>query len=138
MKLKINERFGIKNLLNETYQKGGMDLTMFVRATKIVEKTDVEIIFADTPSKDGTLEVIGGENAVAVKMRQVPVIVNGQRVFTLRYEPKLDREKEIELSKKETELIAGIVKMKSERKELKMEDVYLVGLAEKLGIKVED
>lgn len=131
--LTINERFGIRNLLNEVYSKGGLGLDTLKPAQKIIEAVNVEIEFEKKPSKDGSFKAIKGDEAVEVNMRQVLSVSEGKQVGQLVWDSGKDKGKELDLSKNEVDLLLEVIKNKSEKKELGIGDAFIVGLNEKLN-----
>ena len=129
IKLTIAERFGIRNLLSEVYQKGGLTLETLISAQKIITDTNIEIEFGKADDK-GVFKAVKGDEAVAVNLRQV---VNANGSSQLLWDTDKDTENEYELSDKETNLLKEIIKSKSEKKELAISDNFIVELNEKLN-----
>jgi hypothetical protein len=127
--LTLQERFGIKNLLNLAYSKGGLDLSGVMAAQRVLEKIFVEYEF-DKKAEDGFFKAIKGPEALKVNMR-----TDGN---TFVWDVKKDKEVEIELSNNEHGLITEIINNKSAKKELGTGDMYLIGLAPKFGIEIKE
>jgi len=137
IKLSIKERLGTVNLLNEIYGKGGMDLEMLLDSQNILEKINVEIELDKNPSKvEGNSETYfatGGKEAKAVNLRTVMIKAEDKIYLQNKWDEKLEKGKEIEFTSNEVKLLKDIIKGKSDKKELKLEDAYLAELNRKLN-----
>jgi hypothetical protein len=137
IKLSIKERLGTVNLLNEIYGKGGMDLEMLLDSQNILEKINVEIELEKKPSKvEGNSETyfaIGGKEAKAVNLRTIITKAEDKIYSQMQWDAKLDKGASIEFTSDEVKLLKDIIKGKSDKKELKLEDAYLAELNRKLN-----
>jgi len=133
----VAERLGARNLLNETYAKGGLDLEMLLEAQKVLGKVSLELVFEEKPSKkEGGVETYfatGGAEAKAVNLRTIITKAEDKVYSQMQWDAAKDKGKEIEFSGDEVKLLKDIIKGKGDRKELKLEDAYLLNLNEKLN-----
>jgi len=145
LNLTIEERIKTPFLLNEIYQKGGLSLGMLSDAQNILRKLTIEREFNSEPEKPKKGEslypkiykVKSGEEAKKANMRLEVIVTRNeqgmvQEVSSVRWDTEKDEGKEIEFSEDEIKLLAELIKNKDEKKELKLEDGYLVKLNEKL------
>ncbi len=133
--LKINPRFGIRGLLNDKYAKGGLGLEMLRDAQNIMQKILVEIIWSEKPEKDGTIKATGKEDAKKVNLRRTLVIQDGKQTQQIVWDIDKDKGKEIELNDDEAKLLVELIKDKNTKKEFKIDDAWVQGVAEQLEIK---
>ena len=113
LKLQINERLGISNLLNQLYQAGGLDLQMLSQSQKIVNKLIID----------------------EKERKQVDWKVDPIR-NTINWNPQKDKGKEIEFSNDEVKMIKEALEEKNKKKGFNLADAYASTLAEKLGIEI--
>ncbi len=133
----ISERFGVRNLLNESYQRGGLSLDMLVSASKVSEKCGIEIEL-DKPNKEGVAFAKGGEEAKAVNLRQTVVAgTDGRPTVQLLWDAKQDKGTVLEFTSNEVQLLQDLIKNKSDKKELTLSDMWVVGFSEKINKKEE-
>ena len=132
LKLLISERLGIRNLLNETYQKGGLTLDSLTDAQNIMTKIAVNVEFNEKPDKDGFYKAIKDTEAVKIKMRQGYLFSQGVKTPQLIWDPRADKGKDIEFSNDEIILIKELIESKNSQKGFKLGDDYMVELARKV------
>ena len=113
IKLKIKDRLGIARLLNEVYSAKGLDLQGMKVAMNIVEK----IVLSDKDRKDVNWKVEGGQ---------------------VIWDAKNDKDKNIELNVDQEKMLKEIIETKNKNKDLGVNDLYLIGLSEQLGILEKD
>jgi len=135
LKLKINPMFGIRGLLNEKYAKGGLTLDMLKHAQNIIEKVAVDIVWSDKPDKEGVVKAVGKELAKKVNLRRVPVIREGKQMQQIVWDVDKDTGTDIEFSEDQAKLLTELIKAKSDSKELKTDDMWILDVAEQLEIK---
>lgn len=116
--LRINERFGLTNFLNEIYRAKGLDLAGLNTAQKIIEKILVE-----------------QEEREEIEMREETNVDTGQT--NLVWNPEKDTGKEIEFNSNEVKMIKEIIEKRNEDKAFGIQDRFVVSLAEKVGISLE-
>lgn len=138
--LTILEKWGIRDLLNAVYGKGGLTLSMLTDAQNINKKIFVEIRFAEKPNKQGVYPVLGGKEAKAVDMKRVIVNVpvtpqnpTGQG-GNITWSPEKDKGTPVELTQDEEKLIVGIITEKNSKKEFTIADTFMPTLAKKLEL----
>jgi len=132
--LKINPMFGIRGLLNEKYAKGGLTLDMLKHAQNIIEKVAVDIVWSDKPEKDGVIKAVGKELAKNVNLRRVSVMQQGQQMQQIVWDVEKDTGTDIEFSEDQAKLLTELIKAKSDSKELKTDDMWILDVAEQLGL----
>lgn len=130
LKLSVSERFGIRNLLNGVYAKGGLTLSTLSDAQNIIRKTLMEMEFDKKPDKTGVFNAIKGKEAKAVDMKRV-LTPQGE---SLSWNPDKDKGTEIEFTEDEVKIIKEILNEKNNKKEFTMSDSYVPELAKKLEI----
>jgi hypothetical protein len=137
LNMTVAERLGVRNLLNETYAKGGLDLGMLLETQKIFEKISIETEFGKNPTKvEGNTETyfaIGGAEAKAVNLRMTITKVEDKIYSQTQWDAAKDKGKEISFDGDQVKLLIDIIKNKSDKKELKLEDAYLADLNRKLN-----
>lgn len=132
--LKINPMFGIRGLLNEKYAKGGLTLDMLKHAQNIIEKVAVDIVWSDKPEKDGVIKAVGKELAKKVNLRRVSVKQGGNDIQQIVWDVEKDTGTDIEFSEDQAKLLTELIKAKSDSKELKTDDMWILDVAEQLGL----
>jgi len=133
----VAERFGIRQLLNESYQRGGLTLDMLVSASKISEKCGIEVDL-DKPNKDGVAYAKGGAEAKAVNLRQIITnLADGKTIIQFAWDAQKDKGKDLDFISDEIKFLQELIKNKSEKKELTLADGYFIGLNDKLNKKEE-
>ena len=130
LKLKVNPRFGIRGLLNEKYAKGGLTLETLSDAQSIMAKVVIDIVWGK-PEKDGNILATGGAEAKAVGLRQI--IVPGQ-MTQIGWDVSKDKGKDVELSGDEIKLLTELIKEKNDKKEVKIDDLWMQDIARQLEI----
>ena len=113
LKLNAGQRLALINLLNEF--KG--ELKGVYQIFKILDK----IIFSDKEQK-------------GIELKQ---IMDRAGRFQFTWNPKKDKEKQVELSDTHLTIIKEAIKNKSEKKELTMADKSLLDIAQKIGMNEE-
>ena len=113
LKLKIRDRLGIARLLNELYAAKGLDLQGVKIAGDIVDK----IVLSDKDRED-----VGWK-------------VDGAQVV---WDMKKDKGQDVELNSDQEKMLKEIIETKSKNKDLGVGDIYLIGLAQQLGVIKED
>ena len=124
LKLLIRERLGISNLLDEKYQKGGLDLKGLTKSQKIIEKVSI----------GGSLSYEKDKPVQKGEYKDYNIQMQGT---SITWDAVKDKGKEIEFSEDELKMLKEMVEEKSSKKELKLSDTYLTILAGKLGITLE-
>jgi len=125
--LVLAERFGIIRLLNEKYQKGGLDLGGIHKAMNINEKITIK----GTLGFDKGGQVKQTEEYKAFDIKQI-FAKDGQSSIT--WDSTKDKGVDAEFSEDEFKLIKELLQTKSDSKEFGMADNYAITLAKKLGI----
>ena len=136
--LRLNERFGIRNLLSDIYAVGGLTLENLSKSQKLIQKISIDAEFAEKSDKDGSFIAVKGDEAKKIKLKQAFTFDNeGRKIPHLFWDSDKDVGKEIEFSVDEISLLKDIIEGKDKKKEFKLADNYIVELAGKLGISIE-
>ena len=115
LKLKVKDRMGIIRLLNEKQSKGGLDLVSLRTAMKLIEKIVL------TPEYSKKIEYKADEKTGKVE-----------------WNAKKDVDVEIEFNSDQEKMLKELISEKDKDKLLSLNDIYMLGLAEQLGLISED
>lgn len=130
--IKFSEKMGIKNILNETYQKGGLSLDGLKTAQNLIEKTKIEMEFTTQPNKDGFYKAIKGKEAIKIDLRKNITNTLQGKMEQLLWDIEKDKGTEIEFNSDEVKMLKEIIEGKNKEKTLKISDFFLVELSKKL------
>lgn len=114
LSLKIQERLGVNRFLNETYQAGGLDLKGVSTAQKLTGK------IAILPKE---LKAIGWKETD-----------DGRATWS----PNKDKGKDFEFTSDEKKMLIGVIEGKNTEKKFSAADMFVVELAKKLKIDIDD
>jgi len=132
--LRFNDRIGVRGLLNAKYIQGGLTLDTLKDATHLLEKVSMETIWAKKPDKDGTIKAIGGEEAKKLNLRRLTSKnLKGEDVSQLIWDVKQDTPKAIEITADEVKLLKEIIQEKNDKKEIKLDDLWLADVSAQLN-----
>ena len=132
LKLKFNDRIGIRGLLNAKYAQGGLTLDTLKDASKLLDKVSIETTWGKK-GKDGITKATGGDEAKALELKQVTSVdPQGRQMAQLIWDAKKDVVRDFELADDEAKLLKEIIKDKNEKKEIKLDDMWLAGVSEQL------
>lgn len=114
LSLKVQERLGINRFLNEAYQAGGLDLKGLSTAQKLIDKITI------LPKEFKTINWKETGDGRAT------------------WSPSRDKGKDFEFTSDEKKMLTEIIENKNKEKKFGAADMFVIDLAKKLKIDIDD